>query len=565
MAVISIISCDTSVTYEVNSVLPPMTLGDVYYFSFDVTSLNGCYTFNGPGTTAVATIYTSSLEPDCPSCIALFPTPTPTATPTPTPTPSNTPTAIPSCNCIEYYISVSAIDLGNATGNTAPYNNALIWYYYDCSGTPQEMLFTIASDYGPFCACDYGSGIWYKVNNTLTPATNSSLTTGGVCSALTPTPTPTPTITPTVTATNTPTPTITPTVTKTPTPTPTTFNGYCIQNTGYLDGNYSPSSTYDGYGSWTNGSGFIFYSTGETRWCLAQNLGDPCVEFGPYGSTSLVPNFDDTVAYSGACSTTTTTTLPCTDFDFNALFDCLVTPTPSITASPTVTPSPTPTPTVSNICGGVAMDVSVTGVTPTPTPTQTPTPSPSPEVTRPCSFSGEVIFNSFSEVLQCANSKLFKDCFTGIDYYTSDIVLDPTGNRPKEGYVYKMNINGQSHCAVYEGLFENISGVDVIELITEIGPVTNGSCLNCTPNISNTPTNTPTPTPTPTPSTTPCVLIQYRVNNMGPSQIKYSYTDCSGNSIKEFLATATNAIVCSSSVPTSLSLSFNVTNLQNIC
>ena len=381
----------------------------------------------------------------------------------------------------------------------------------------------------------------------------------GIKSLETPCPTPTPTPTPTIT------PTITPTNTPTPTPTPTNFNGYCIQNTGYLDGNYSPSSTYDGYGSWTNGSGFIFYSTGETRWCLAQNLGDPCVEFGPYGSTSIVPDFDDTVAYSGACITTTTTTLPCTDFDFDALFDCLVTPTPSITASPTVTPSPTPTPTVSNICGGVAMNVSVTGVTPTVTPTQTPTPSPSPDVTRPCSFSGEVIFNSFSEVLQCANSKLFKDCFTGIDYYTSDIVLDPSGNRPKEGYVYKMNINGQSHCAVYEGLFENISGVDVITLITEIGPVTNGSCLNCSPNVSVTPTNTPTPTPTPTPSTTPCVLIQYRVSNLGPTGTRYSYTDCSGATLGGVLATATNAIVCSSTVPTSLSLSFDVINLQNIC
>jgi hypothetical protein len=128
-----------------------------------------------------------------------------------------------------------------------------------------------------------------------------------------------------------------------------------------------------------------------------------------------------------------------------------------------------------------------------------------------------------------------------------------------------MNINGQSHCAVYEGLFENISGVDVIDLITEIGPVTNGSCLNCSPNVSVTPTNTPTPTPTPTPSTTPCVLIQYRVSNMGPSLLKYSYTDCSGTSISATIPTATNAIVCSASIPTSSSLSFNAVNLQNIC
>lgn len=284
---------------------------------------------------------------------------------------------------------------------------------------------------------------------------------------------------------------------------------YCIQNTDSFNQTYTFIGQYNGH-PYYEGQDFvslIFYSISETRWCLAQDFVDPCVQFGPYGSTNLSPDLDDTVMYTGSCITTTTTTLPCTDFDFDALFDCLVTPTPSVTPSPTSTATPTPTPTVSNICGGVAINVSVTGITPTPTPTMTPTPSPSPEVTRPCSFSGEVIFNSFSEVLQCANSKLFKDCFTGIDYYTSDIVLDPTGNRPKEGYVYKMNINGQSHCAVYEGLFENISGVDVIELITEIGPVTDGSCLNCNPGVSATPTNTPTPTPTPTPSTTPLSLI----------------------------------------------------------
>ena len=342
---------------------------------------------------------------------------------------------------------------------------------------------------------------------------------------------------------------------------------YCIQNTESFNQTYVESGTYNGFNYFTGQSysSFIFYSTGETRWCLSVILDGPCDQFGPYNSTSLTPDFDDTVMYSGACVTTTTTTSACENFDFEAIFDCLVTPTPSLTPSPSQTPTPTPTPTVSNICGGVSMSVSVTGITPTPSPTQTPTPSPSPEVTRPCSFSGEVIFNSFSEVLQCANSKLFKDCFTGIDYYTSDIVLDPLGNTPKEGYVYKMNINGQSHCAIYQGLFENISGVDIIELITEIGPVTEGSCLNCDPGISPTPSPTPTPTPTPTPSPSPCVSLEYRVTNIGPSSLKYSYTNCLGNTISANLTADTNFIVCSTTIPISPSLSFTAINLQNVC
>jgi hypothetical protein len=163
---------------------------------------------------------------------------------------------------------------------------------------------------------------------------------------------------------------------------------YCIQNDDTYNDTYQYAGIYDVNSYFTGQTtGFvIYYSSGETRWCLSQTLSNPCDQFGPYGSTSECPDFDDTVMYAGICITTTTTTSACENFDFEAIFDCLVTPTPSLTPSPSQTPTPTPTPTVSNICGGVSMSVSVTGITPTPSPTQTPTPSPSPEVTRPCSF-----------------------------------------------------------------------------------------------------------------------------------------------------------------------------------
>jgi hypothetical protein len=258
---------------------------------------------------------------------------------------------------------------------------------------------------------------------------------------------------------------------------------FCVQN----DSNYDDTYVYAGmYGSYTYYTGqtngySIFYSTGETRWCLAQNLGDPCNQFGPYGSVSTCPDLDDSVVYYGSCITTTTTTNPCVDFNFEAIFDCYIPPTPSFSPTPTHTPTPTPTPTTSNICGGVSMVVTSTGVTPTPTPSYSPTPTPTPQVERPCNFSGEVVFNTFSEIIQCANSKKFRDCFTGIEYFTSDLVLVSGSTSPKENYVYNATINGLNYCVIYDGLFENISGVDNITLTNEVGSVMEGSCLECVP------------------------------------------------------------------------------------
>lgn len=257
----------------------------------------------------------------------------------------------------------------------------------------------------------------------------------------------------------------------------------CIVN----DPTYEDTYQYDGvYGSYNYFKGqltnyFIFYSTGETRWCLAQNLGDPCDQFGPYGSTSNCPDFDTSVCVSGPCVTTTTTTNPCANFEFEAIFDCYVPPTPSVTPSFTPTPTLTPTPSSTELCGGRSMTVLLEKFTPTPTKTPTPTPSTTPIVTRPCNFSGEVIFNSINEIIQCANSKKFRDCFTGLEYFTTDMVLVSGSTSPKEGFVYNATINGINYCVVFEGLFENISGVDNIVLTNEVGPVNQGSCLVCTP------------------------------------------------------------------------------------
>ena len=342
---------------------------------------------------------------------------------------------------------------------------------------------------------------------------------------------------------------------------------YCIQNEPGYNGQYQMvgvQDTYPVYTSITN-STCIYYSTVESRWCLSNAVGSPCIQFGTFGSTSSEPDFDITVGYPGLCVTPPAPPVdPCATFNFDAVFDCLVPSTPTPTPTSTATPTPTPTPTSSNPCGGVSLLATASGYTPTPTPTMTPTPSPSPVVTRPCNFSGEVIFNAFSEILECANSKKFKDCFTGIDYFTSGIVLVSGTTSPKEGYVYNATINGQGYCVVYEGLFENISGNDAISLTTEIGASVDGACLNCIPNLTATPTPTPTTTPTPTPSSTHCILLQYIVNNQSPTLFKFNYTNCNGAQTQGIPAFS-SSIICASVVPTTTSPNITITAVGSAC
>jgi hypothetical protein len=366
-------------------------------------------------------------------------------------------------------------------------------------------------------------------------------------SSVSPCPSQTPTPTPTITQT--------PTPTFTPTPSSTPSADLCIYNTVTYDGNYTLSGTYNSFNYYTNittSVGFIFYSTSENRWCLSSNLGDPCVQFGSYNSQSTTPDLDDTVMYPGVCVTTTTTTDPCSTLDIDAIFDCYIPPTPSITATLTPTPTITPTPSSTDVCGGRFVIASGITVSSTPTPTPTLTPSPTPQITRPCTFSGEAMFNSISEIIQCSNSKKFKDCFTGIDYYTSEtLYISGSTELPKEGYVYNAIINNQGFCVVFEGLVDNISGVDNITLTNEVGPSDTGSCLFCNAQPTPTPTLTPTTTPTPTPTASPCVTYQYNVTNLSPSKITVQYVDCVVGLRSMSLNGNTSTTVCSTTLPTS--------------
>lgn len=330
---------------------------------------------------------------------------------------------------------------------------------------------------------------------------------------------------------------------------------YCIHNDTNYDDTYYLAGVYDGdpYFTGQNTSYVIFYSTGETRWCLAQNLGDPCDQFGPYGSTSDCPDFDDTVAYSGVCVTTTTTTDPCLTFDFSAVFDCLVPTTTTTTSTSTTTTTTTTLPP--DPCSGVSMTLTKI-VIPTTTTTTIPVTTTTTTIDRPCNFSGEVIFNSFTEVIQCANSKRFTDCLTGVNYYTSDLVLI-SGGTPLENYVYFANINNVEVCVTFDGLFENISGVDTVMLLSEIGPRIDGSCLDCVGNIQPTTTTTTSTSTTTTTTTQPCVPLQYRINNTAPKDpinpiiINITTTDCLGQETTTPLTGGSNSIFCSTTYPSS--------------
>jgi hypothetical protein len=302
---------------------------------------------------------------------------------------------------------------------------------------------------------------------------------------------------------------------------------YCISGTGSnYDGGYYSAGTYNGYGYYTGSSYTIYYSTGQTQWCLATSLGNPtCLLFGKSPCVSSCPDLCEDIFGPGPCPTPTPTPTAACSVDFDAIFDCEVTPTPTVTPTATPTLTPTPTPSSTNICGGVAISVSGITYTPTPTPTPTHTPTPSPEVTRPCNYTGLVVFNTIDDYIRCANSKQFRDCNSGFIYSTTDVVLNPTGGTPVVDYVYGATINGNEICVTYIGVAENISGSDVVSLDVEYGT----DCSPCSPIPSPTPTITPTPTPTLTPTSTPAVCCEYTITNLLFTANTFNIVNCSNN------------------------------------
>jgi len=333
----------------------------------------------------------------------------------------------------------------------------------------------------------------------------------------------------------------------------------CIFNTGYVyDDVFLSGGTYNGYNYYTGitSSYFIYFSTGVTEnlWCLSSSLGGTCDQFGPLNSFSVCPDFWDGISLvassSGACpTTTTTTTSPCDVFDFDAIFDCIVPTTTTTTSATTTTTTTTTIPP--DLCSGVSISYSAITYT-TTTTTFVPTTTTTTTINRKCIFDGIVTFNIFDEYMRCGNTKVFKDCFNGFEYYTSEVLnLIAENTIINQGVVYKIQINTLTNsyttCATFLGLADNISGIDNIKVLYEIGLEKDGACLECPPPQTTT-TSTSTSTTTTTTTEAPCILNEYHIYNGNQIGISFEFSDCTGN-ISGVINKGDTIILCSATTP----------------
>jgi hypothetical protein len=270
------------------------------------------------------------------------------------------------------------------------------------------------------------------------------------------------------------------------------------------DGVYLQYGEYNSEAYFWNASNeyFIYYSSGNTRWCLSTNLGESCILEGKSPCYSICPDLCDDILYTGYITPTPSPSdNTCSDFYFEALFDCSIggstypglTPSNTVTSTPTLTPTPTVTPT--QYCYGKSVDVSATtftisvSQTPTPSPTTSPIPYNVP-------LSGTVTYNSFEQNLLCPISKKLSDCNSDQIFY----VTGSLGNIPIGGII-SVFINNISYCVTY---LDSVSQAPTHTLTSvESGNLLN--CVFCTPGVSPqvTPSNTVTPTPTKTTTPTP--------------------------------------------------------------
>jgi hypothetical protein len=301
---------------------------------------------------------------------------------------------------------------------------------------------------------------------------------------------------------------------------------YCITNTGNLyDDTYNLDADYDGYQSWISSTGdyYIYYNITDKQWCLSSSLGGTCLLSGKSPCYSKCPDLCDEYFFEGTCPTTTTTTVACVTFDFDAIFDCMTEVTPTPTPTPTITPSMTPTPSSTSYCSMVSVDATISGYTPTPTPTPTITPTSSQIIVRPCNVLGDVSFTTLEGHIGCPSSKQFQDCVTGMMYYTTELVPTPSGDTLTEFMIFKAYVDGILKCVSFVGINDVTIGVNTIDLVEGPTGYSNlGECVLC--DVISSPTPTPTPTMTPTPSGIPCFCYEI----ISETETAREYVDCNG-------------------------------------
>ena len=519
--------CCSGTSFQVQSTYSAgtFTVGDSYYLETDFYS--GCSQYLSSGFTSGLPVYnilTLNLTSysSCTACTTVNPcipgpTPTPTSTPAPTTTPTRTPTLTP---------TVTSTPTHTPTHSPTPTQTQTLTPTPTPSVTPTiTPTLSVTPSVTPSITASQTITPTLSITPTNSP-TRTQTPTPSITATQTPTPTLTQTPTPTlsVTPTQTPTPSLTktplptfcvtptPTLSATPTQTPTASPVYtaCPQSSYCVYTNLSSYNVYDGiYYNYDvfNGKNvfykpdntnpyYIYYNTGETRWCLSTCVNGECKLFGPTGSNTVCPDLD--VTYFGlSCPTPTpSNTDACNTFDFTAVFDCNVTsgatPTPTPSLTPTVTPTMTPTPTP--LCLGKS--ISFSGISynypgPSPTPSITPT-----NAAKLVNVSGSVVYDTFASKFTSLYSKLLLDCNSPNKYIVGEVIPFNTGA------TFSAIIDFKPVCVTYDSDILG-SPTNVLQSI-ESGNLFN--CGFCVPIPSQTPTPTLTPTPSPTPLACPSVI-----------------------------------------------------------
>ena len=515
--------CCSGTTFQIQTTYSAGTFSANTFYYLITDKYTGCsqYITSGynSGTTEfnlISANTTSYLT--CSACTTVYPcvpgpSPTPTSTPAPTTTPTKTPTTTP-------------------TKTTTPTTTATVTKTPTSTVTPTNTI-TPTKTATPTVTPSVTKTSTPTVTPTPSVTPTLSITpTNTPTRTQTPTPSVTKTQTPTPTVTNTPTPTLSITPTKTPTPTVTktplpTFcvtvtptlsvtatptvtpspvytacpeSSYCIFTnlsayTQY-DGIYYNYDQFNGYNVFYKPDGvnsaYIYYNTGETRWCLSSCVNGECKLFGPTGSHTVCPDLDETYVNTLCPTPTPSNTDSCNTFDFTAVFDCNITsgatPTPTLTQTPTLTPTTTPSPTP--LCNNKSLSFS--GVNypypgPSPTPSVTPT-----NAAKGVIVTGTSEFNTFSSKFTSLFSKYLKDCNQINNYYVSEEIPFSTGA------TFSAIIDSKSVCVSY--ISDVLSSPTNILQSIESGNLFD--CEFCVPVPSQTPkpTATLTQTPTPTPN-----------------------------------------------------------------
>ena len=399
--------------------------------------------------------------------------------------------------CYYYSLNISSSDLSDATGNSNPALNGVVFFEYtDCDGNPQSEQFASAGTFtSSGCVDDFFlySFVYYKNDSQLVGISSANIDTP--C-GLSPTPT----------------------LTNTPTPTPNSFQ------LNVFSGNTSqeacdllyPAVVYSLYSTLTDtlaNSGILYQDN------LLTIVANPSALFADgtgyvFILDSLSQVIDNPLCFSPETPTPTSTPTQTPTPD--------VTPTPTETLPPPVTPSPTPTTNPILTCGssynGSYLPLTFTIQTVNLNLTSTP--------------DGSSIFLEFIAIDRPNRFNIYED---GIQIYSSGYIgstssvpgpWNPPGISPT-GTTFTYD-SSKTYYVLIDIAPDSISDSYTINSIcTAPPPPTPDPTPNPTPDSTpgSTPGSTPTPTQTPVDQ---CDCYPYEITNYYAATQNIDYVNCDG-------------------------------------